>query len=80
MFAICAVCLVVVSYLTPAPDRRVLAGLTFGTVDEKLETTQVELSPKKFELANETRLERRLNIAFSALLVATVVGLWIFFR
>ena len=28
----------------------------------------------------ETPLERNLNIAFSLLLVATVVGLWIYFR
>jgi hypothetical protein len=28
----------------------------------------------------ETPTERRLNVIFSVLLVATVVGLWIYFR
>jgi len=28
----------------------------------------------------ESPLERKLNIAFSLLLIATVVGLWIYFR
>ena len=80
MFAICAGVLVAVSYLTPAPDRRTLAGLTFATVDEKLETTPVAPAPKKFALARETRFEHALNVTFSGLLVATVVGLWIYFR
>jgi hypothetical protein len=30
--------------------------------------------------AQETPLEHRLNVIFSLLLVATVVGLWIYFR
>jgi SSS family solute:Na+ symporter len=78
MFVICAAVLVVVSYLTPAPERRKLAGLTFATVDEKLETTGVAV--RKVALSRETLVEHRLNVAFSVLLVATVVGLWIHFR
>jgi solute:Na+ symporter, SSS family len=80
MFVICAVVLVGVSYLTPAPARGKLAGLTFATVDEKLETFAFATPPRKIALSRETPLERRLNIAFSLLLVATVVGLWIYFR
>ena len=38
MFVICSGVLVVVSLLTPAPDRRKLAGLTFATVDDKIDT------------------------------------------
>jgi SSS family solute:Na+ symporter len=76
MFVICSAVLVIVSLLTPAPDRRKLAGLTFATVDEKIDTVGVT----KVALARESPMEHKLNVAFSLLLVATVVGLWIYFR
>src|SRR6201981_492801 len=47
MFAICSFVLGVVSLMTPAPDRRKLAGLTFATVDDKLETTVVSSPARK---------------------------------
>ena len=78
MFAICSLVLVVVSLMTPAPDRRKLAGLTFATVDDKLETTVVSSPARK--PAFETPFEHRLNVFFSLLLLATVIGLWIYFR
>ncbi|MBI1750346.1 MAG: sodium/solute symporter [Acidobacteria bacterium] len=78
MFVVCTVVLVVVSYMTPAPAREKLAGLTFATVDDKIDTTAAAV--RKVSLRSETLLEHRLNIAFSAVLVATVVGLWIYFR
>jgi SSS family solute:Na+ symporter len=78
MFAICSLVLVVVSLMTPAPDRRKLAGLTFATVDDKLETTVVSSPARK--PAFETPFEHRLNVSFSLLLLATVIGLWIYFR
>jgi solute:Na+ symporter, SSS family len=77
MFVVCAAVLVVVSYMGPAPDRRQLAGLTFATVDDKMDTTVVRDAPA---LARETALEHKINVAMSVLLVATVVGLWIYFR
>ena len=77
MFVVCSVVLVAVSYMGPAPDRRRLAGLTFATVDDKMDTAPVRKSPK---LAQETAREHQVNVAFSVLLVATVVGLWIYFR
>jgi SSS family solute:Na+ symporter len=77
MFVVCAAVLVGVSYLGPAPERRRLAGLTFATVGDKMDTTPVRASPK---LAHETAREHRINVAFSALLVLTVVSLWIYFR
>jgi solute:Na+ symporter, SSS family len=77
MFVVCAAVLVVVSLATPAPDRRRLAGLTFATVDEKMDTTPTTAAPA---LARETARERTLNLAFTLLLLATVVGLWIHFR
>jgi solute:Na+ symporter, SSS family len=77
MFVICSVVLVGVSLLGPAPERRRLAGLTFATVDDKLDTTVVREAPA---LARETSLEHTVNVGMSLLLVATVVGLWIYFR
>jgi solute:Na+ symporter, SSS family len=78
MFVICSAVLVLVSLLTPAPDRRKLAGLTFATVDDKIDTQEVAVT--RVSLARESPIERTLNVAFSLLLIATVVGLWIYFR
>jgi SSS family solute:Na+ symporter len=79
MFVLCAAVLVVVSFATPPPDRRKLAGLTFATIDEKIETTAVPgvSVPKP---APETHMQHRINVALSVALVLTVVGLWIYFR
>src|SRR5436190_14569 len=77
MFVLCAIVLILVSLVTPAPERRTLAGLTFATVDDKLDTRPVaELRA----VPRESRVEHRLNLAFTALLLSTVVGLWIYFR
>jgi solute:Na+ symporter, SSS family len=78
MFVICAGVLIVVSLLTPEPERRKLAGLTFATVDDKIDTQEVAVT--KVALARESATEHKLNVAFSLLLIATVVGLWIYFR
>jgi SSS family solute:Na+ symporter len=77
MFIVCSIVLIAVSLMTAAPDRRKLAGLTFATVDEKLETTPVQAV--KFKPASETAAEHRMNMIFSLLLLATVIGLWIHF-
>ena len=75
MFVVCAGVLIGISLMTPAPERKKLAGLTFATVDEKLETTLVG----GHKIARETRLEHRLNLVFTLLLLATVIALWIYF-
>ena len=78
MFVICCAVLIGVSLMTPAPDRKKLAGLTFATVDDKMDAVPVrtlEHSP-----AAETAFEHRLNVVFSLALIATVFGLWIHFR
>ena len=65
--------------LSPAPDRKKLAGLTFATVNEKMDV--VSVTPGAiYKPPAETPSEHRLNVAFSLLLVATVIGLWIYFR
>ena len=76
MFVACALVLFGVSTLFPAPDRKKIAGLTFATVDEKLDTVDV----KTAHLARETRTEHRVNLAFTYVLLATVLALWIYFR
>jgi len=76
MFVICAGVLIVVSFFTPVPRRAKLAGLTFATVSDKLDTVSLPART----LARETKLERRMNILLTGLLLATVIGLWIYFR
>src|SRR6202011_2840326 len=78
MFVICSAVLVSVSLMTPALDRKRLAGLTFATVDEKMEAVAVGTPVRK--PAHETPTERRVNVIFSLLLLATVISLWIYFR
>jgi SSS family solute:Na+ symporter len=76
MFVACAIILIVVSLMTPAPERSKLAGLTFATVDDKIDTIDVN----KPNLARETRTEHRINVALTYVLLATVLILWIYFR
>jgi SSS family solute:Na+ symporter len=78
MFVVCSVVLIGVSFMTPAPDRKRLAGLTFATVDDKMETVAVGIPQRK--PAHETPAEHAINVVFSLVLLATVVGLWIYFR
>src|SRR5690242_17400057 len=78
MFAICCGVLIVVSLLTPAPERKKLAGLTFATVDDKMDTVPVRTLDHT--PAAETAFEHRLNVVFSLILLATVIGLWFHFR
>src|ERR1700726_347431 len=77
MFVVCAIVLIGVSIMYPAPERKKIAGLTFATVGDKLETTDVKETP---HLRRETPAEHRVNLAFTLVLIATVFGLWIYFR
>src|ERR1700738_2368456 len=77
MFVVCAIVLIGVSMMYPAPERKKIAGLTFATVGDKLETTDVKETP---HLRRETPAEHGVNLAFTLLLIATVFTLWIYFR
>ena len=81
MFVVCTAVLIVVSLMTPAPDRRKLAGLTFATVNDKIDVSEVR-DPVilEYKPAPEKPYQHRLNVFFSGLLVAIVIGLWIYFR
>src|SRR5713101_5451420 len=63
MFVICCVVLIGVSLATPAPERKQLAGLTFATVDDKMDVTPVRALD--YKPAAETAFEHRLNVVFS---------------
>jgi SSS family solute:Na+ symporter len=76
MFVVCTVVLVGVSLMYPAPDRKKLAGLTFQTVDDKIDSSEVG----RPHLARETRSEHAMNVVFTMILLASVIGLWIYFR
>jgi solute:Na+ symporter, SSS family len=78
MFVVCSLVLVVVSMMTPAPERKQLAGLTFATVDDKIETTIVGQPQRK--PAHETPTEHWINVIASLLLLGTVISLWVYFR
>ncbi len=82
MFVVCSAVLIVVSLATPAPDRRKLAGLTFATVSDKLDVSAMDpsLLRAQYKPAAETQREHRINLIFTFLLIATVVGLWVYFR
>jgi len=76
MFVICTVVLVGVSMMYPAPERKKIAGLTFATVGDKLDIADANAP----HLQRETPTERLFNLGFTGVLIATVVGLWIYFR
>lgn len=76
MFVVCTIILIGVSYMYPAPERKKLAGLTFATVDDKIETTGVTVA----HLARETPNERKMNIVFTCVLLVLVLSLWVYFR
>jgi solute:Na+ symporter, SSS family len=82
IFVICSIVLAVVSLATPPPERSKIAGLTFATVDMKLEVTGAggPLLDARYAAEPETAAQRRLNVIASVVLTATIIGLWIYFR
>jgi SSS family solute:Na+ symporter len=76
MFVACCAVLIGVSMVTPAPDRKKLAGLTFATVNDKMDIMPVV---GQYKPAAETAREHKLNVVFSVILVLTIVLLYIKF-
>ena len=76
MFVACCAVLIGVSMVTPAPDRKKLAGLTFATVDDKMDVVPVS---GHYKPAAATAKEHRLNVIFSVVLVVTILLLYIKF-
>ena len=81
MFVVCTAILILVSLMTPAPERRKLAGLTFATVQEKIDLTEIRDEViLQYKPPPEKPYQHRLNVLFSSLLAAIVIALWIYFR
>lgn len=81
MFVICAVVLVVVSLLTEAPAKEKIAGLTFATVNQKIDMAGVAApSALEHRPAPERPYQHRVNVFLSIMLVLSVVSLWVYFR
>ena len=76
MFVACCAVLIGVSMVTPAPDRKKLAGLTFATVHDKMDIMPVV---GQYKPAAETAREHKFNVVFSVILVLTIVLLYIKF-
>jgi hypothetical protein len=72
LFAICTVVLVVVSLLTPPQPDATLAGLTFATAGDP--ATGAPWGPEP------SARSRRMDFAFSILLVLAVGAVWLIFR
>jgi SSS family solute:Na+ symporter len=80
MFVVCVAILVGVSLMTPAPGAEKVSGLTFQTVREKISMAEVESSSILDAPAEmETPRQKRINLAFAGLLIATIISLWIYF-
>jgi len=80
MFVVCVAVLVAVSLATPAPASRKVAGLTFATVDQPVDMSDVPQSVAAIPMAPESPAWRRRNTVLSGLLAVTIVSLWIYFR
>jgi SSS family solute:Na+ symporter len=80
MFVICVVTMVIISLLTPAPKPAKVNGLTFQTIHEKIAHGADEsISAMEVPAEEETPIQKRVNMAFALLLIATVISLWIYF-
>ncbi len=77
MFIVCSIVLIAGSLLSPAPQKEKLAGLTFATVYQRVDVQPVSSVGNR---PAESAADRRVNLAFSLVLAATVIGLWIYFR
>jgi SSS family solute:Na+ symporter len=81
MFVICLGVLVGVSLATAPPPREKVAGLTFATVGEQIDVSGISsASVLAAKMEPESAGWHRTNNALALLLVATMIGLWIFFR
>jgi SSS family solute:Na+ symporter len=80
MFVVCSLVLIAVSFATRAPTQAQLVGLTFATVNQKLEVQSAGPLTRMSHLSRESVTEHRLNLIFSVLLASSVIGLWIYFR
>lgn len=81
MFVICTVVLIGVSLLTAAPTRRKVAGLTWATIKQEIDITDVPVrATLETKVVPGAPRWQRLNVVFAGLLIVTMITLWIYFR
>lgn len=82
LFVVCSVVLVLVSFATPEPSARHIAGLTFQTADEMPEQAEAFAIPDAKEHMPELQSDpswRRRDLQFSVILAIIVGIIWLYF-
>lgn len=81
MFVACVIVLIAVSLATRVPERRKVAGLTWATIHDKIETVETTAPGMLARApATETPGWHRKNLIGAGILIVTMIGLWIYFR
>jgi SSS family solute:Na+ symporter len=77
LFAVCSALLIAVSLVTPPPDRRKLAGLTYATAGNAAPSGG---TPEATQVRSPIRRRPTVQLLLSVLLVFCVGMIWFFFR
>jgi len=81
MFIICVAVLIFLSLLTPAPERAKVAGLTWATINERIEGGKIAApSIVAAQAGRESPAWHRFNAVLAGILIVTMISLWIYFR
>ncbi len=78
IFAICVAILVIVSLLTAAPPESKVAGLTWQTARATIVPGEEIASPLA-AIENESPMQKRYNLLLAAVLIVTIISLWVHF-
>lgn len=82
LFVICTAVLVLVSFMTPAPPSRNIAGLTYQTADQQPEKPEALSIPDAKEHLPEFKSDpawRRRDLQLSVILMIIVGIIWLYF-
>jgi SSS family solute:Na+ symporter len=82
LFVVCSVVLVLVSFVTPEPSARHIAGLTFQTADQEPERAEAFAIPDAQEHLPDVTSDpawRRTDLLLSVLLAIIVGAIWLYF-
>jgi SSS family solute:Na+ symporter len=82
LFVLCSVVLVLVSFMTPEPDPRQVAGLTMQTsleVPSRVEALEIPSGDEHLPSTESDPVWRRRDLLLSVLVVAGVGLIWLYF-
>jgi len=82
LFVLCSVVLVLVSFMTPEPDPRQVAGLTMQTSQEvpsRVEALEIPSGDEHLPSTESDPVWRRRDVLLSVLVVAGVGLIWLYF-